>query len=87
MLDTLVLSLSQLMTPVVCSHLLYLTGFLVYLWLQTSNKKNSEGYWALGFGSVIGSLTTGLIYNPDAFTIYWTLICIALVVLCIVDNK
>ena len=87
MLDTLVLSLSQLMTPVVGSHLLYLAGFLVYLWLKTSSKKESESYWALGFGAVIGSLTTGLIYNPDAFTIYWALICIALVVLCIVDNK
>ena len=88
MLDDLVLNLKATMTLTVCSHLLYLSGYVAYIWFKsTTETHNRMDYWALCFGGVIGSLTTALIYNPDAFILYWTLICLTFIIICIMDNK
>lgn len=88
MLDTIVLNLSTMLTKTVCSHILYLAAFIIYIEFRIrDNIKVAGEYRALEFGSIIGSLTTALIYNPDAFTIYWTLICTTLIILCISDKK
>lgn len=88
MLDDLVLNLKAMLTQTVCSHLLYLSGFIVYIWFKGSEEKyNRDSYWALCFGGIIGSLSTALMYNPGAFYLYWVLICITFIFICIMDNK